>query len=129
MSDLHWIRFAKGTEKQVPKHIALDPTVQKAQKFEAIDKPGGNVVASSVLPETSKKKGVAAAEAVNSDEIVDTPTLTDKELFELHKGGKAFKQIAASLGIHWRAVEKRINDYKEANPEPATTLTNETPNT
>jgi len=129
MSDLQWIRFANGKEKQVPKHIALDPTTQKAQKFEAIDKPGGNVVASSVLPETSKKKDVAVAAAAKSDEIIDAPALTDKELFEQHKGGKPLKEIAASLGIHWKSVEKRINDYKAANPESATALTNETPNT
>ncbi len=129
MSDLQWIRFANGKEKQVPKHIALDPTVQKAQKFEAIDKPGGNVVASSVLPETSKKKDVAVAAAVKPDEITEKPALTDKDLFEQHKGGKPLKEIASGLGIHWKSVEKRINDYKAANPEPATTLTNETPNT
>lgn len=129
MSDLQWIRFANGKEKQVPKHIALDTTTQKSQKFEAIDKPAGNVVASSVLPETSKKKDVAVAAAVKPDEITEKPALTDKDLFEQHEGGKPLKEIAASLGIHWKSVEKRINDYKLANPEPATALTNETPNT
>ena len=129
MSDLQWIRFANGKEKQVPKHIALDPITQKSQKFEAIDKAGGNVVARSVLPETSKKKDVAVAAVVKPDEITEKPALTDKDLFEQHKGGKPLKEIAASLGIHWKSVEKRINDYKLANPEPATALTNEIPNT
>jgi len=129
MSDsLQWIRFKNGKEKQVPKHIALDASVQKSQNFAPIDAPGGNVVEGIILPEASKKKDVVAV-AANPDDIVEKPALTDKDLYEQFKGGKSFKDIARELGIHWKAAEKQINDYKAVNPEVAEILTNETPNT
>ncbi len=117
--NLQWIRFWNGTEKQVPKHIALDPTVQKAQNFEPINKQGGTPLQPTEAP-VPQKKNVAAVSPDKQEVTASADAITPagspaKELYEQNKAGKSFAEIAKGLGIHWRAVEKQVAEYKEAN--------------
>lgn len=125
--NLQWIRFSNGKEKQVPKHIALDPSVQKAQNFEPITKKGGTVLPVTTAAPPPQKKNVAAVspdkqEVTASADAITPSSNSAKELYKQNKAGKSFVEIAKSLGIHWRAVEQQINDYKQANQ-----IDNETP--
>ncbi len=54
--NLQWIRFANGKEKQVPAHIALDPSVQKSQNFQPINGAGGHTLQPGSVRVPQKKK-------------------------------------------------------------------------
>lgn len=128
MSDnLQWIRFSNGTEKQVPKHIALDESTRKQHKFELIDKAQGKVVEVPAIPVPEKKSAAGdngvekenaginetEGEVLNNDE---TGKVADAKLwYEKNKAGTSFAEIAKSNGLHWKSVQTAINKYKAEN--------------
>jgi hypothetical protein len=111
-SGLTWIRFTKNNkEKEVPTHVALDISNQKSQGFIVLDGPGGSAVEGTVQPAQTQKKSAAAGE-----DTISAPNANQaKELYEANKAGKSYAQLAKDLGIHYKAVEKIITEYKAEN--------------
>ena len=118
MSDLQWIRFSSGIEKQVPIHLAFNPDLQRVQSFSPIEGPGGNTISATNQP-TAEKKADANPVAGNvdtnkstTDIVTDGETIEEKWIAE-YKAGKSFAQIAYGSGVHWKKVEKVIKDAEK----------------